>query len=63
MDQWILENLSVEQRSRPRSKQTSIFSAYIKRVYGGKHFLMSLFGVGPRVDAEPRTSADGPCRC
>ena len=42
MDEWLTDNLTAEQKSRPRSKQTSIFNVYLKRVYGGKYFLMAL---------------------
>ena len=30
MDEWIIDNLTAEQRSRTRSKQISIFGAHLK---------------------------------
>ena len=46
MDEWIKENLRADQLTRARSRQTSIFSAYLKRVYGGKYFVMALLETG-----------------
>ena len=48
MDQWLAERLTEEQRSKPRKKQTSMFSAYLKKEFGGKHFVMALWQTGTR---------------
>ena len=42
MDEWLEENLQADQRTHPRARQTSLFGAYLKRVYGGKYFVMAL---------------------
>ena len=46
MDQWLAKELTEEQRGKPRNKQTSMFSAYLKKEFGGKHFVMALWRTG-----------------
>ena len=46
MDQWLAKELTEEQRGKPRNKQTSMFSAYLKKEFGGKHFVMALWQTG-----------------
>ena len=46
MNEWLTDNLTAEQQRRPRPSQTSFFAAYLKRVYGGQHFLMALLETG-----------------
>ena len=46
MDEWLEENLQADQRTHPRARQTSLFGAYLKRVCGGKYFVMALLETG-----------------
>ena len=46
VDEWLKENLRADQLTRARARQTSIFCAYMKRVYGGKYFVMALLETG-----------------
>ena len=46
MDEWLANNLEEYQRKKPRYKQTSIWNAYLRSEYGGKHFMMALLETG-----------------
>ena len=45
-NEWLQENLRPDQREKSRSKQTSIWDVHLKKVYGGKHFVMALLETG-----------------
>ena len=45
-NEWLQENIRPDQRKKTGSKQTSIWDAHLKKVYGGKHFVMALLETG-----------------
>jgi hypothetical protein len=46
MDQWLRENLTVDQKRRARKEQTSIFTVHVRNKLGGKHFLFAILQTG-----------------
>jgi len=45
-DKWLIDNLAEEQLQKTDSQQTSIFSAWMRRNYGSKRFVMAILETG-----------------
>jgi hypothetical protein len=59
MHEWLDgDNLTSNQRQKSESKKTSIFSAYLYREFGGKHFVMALWQTGIQWAPTPEMIAD-----
>ena len=45
-NKWLQENLTEQQRRYSRSKQTSMFAAWLRNHYGSKRFVMAIIETG-----------------